>query len=189
MKAKPLVQHPYTFPLPMSHVWGPQSSYITDLFFIQMAGVLQTDLKCWLCLGHAYSVSLESHYSLISCGNEISASHCVQITWPLTPRTKSAFCQAGVDGWNAKGFLCPSLAQAQAGIWRHYQPPPHEILGEAFKRPPIMWFTTHALDGCCQPLFWFRIEDSSYFKWKHLITFCFLDPPSPHYQLLKFWHM
>ena len=66
----------------------------------------------WACL----SVSLESHYSLISRENEISASHCVQITWPLMPCTKSAFCQAGVDGWNAKAFLCASLAQAQASL-------------------------------------------------------------------------
>lgn len=76
---------------------APWCNCLTDLFFIQMAGVLYTDLKCWLCLGHAYSVSLESHYSLISRGNEISASHCVRRTWPLTPHTKSAFCQAGVE--------------------------------------------------------------------------------------------
>ena len=102
-----------------------------------MAGVLETDLKCWLCLGHAYSGSLESHYSLISRGNEISASHCVQITWPLMPRTKSAFCQAGVDGWNAKAFLRASLALAQAGIWRSHQPPPFRTLGECLKQALI----------------------------------------------------
>ena len=84
-------------------------------------------------------MSLESHYSLISRENEISASHCAQITWPLMPRTKSAFCQAGVDGWNAKA-LCASLAQAQAGIWRPHQPTLYinRILGERFKQAPIM---------------------------------------------------
>ena len=90
----------------------------------------------WACL----SVSLESHYSLISRENEISASHCVQITWPLMPCTKSAFCQAGVDGWNAKAFLCASLAQAQASIWQPHQPTPYinRILGERCKQALIM---------------------------------------------------
>lgn len=83
-------------------------------------------------------MSLESRYSLISCGNEISASHCVQITWVLPPHTKSAFCQAGEDGWNAKPFLRASLAQTQAGIWQFHQPPPHRTLGECFKQALIM---------------------------------------------------
>lgn len=56
------------------------------------------------------------------------------------PRTKSAFCQAGVDGWNAKAFLCASLAQAQASIWRPHQPTPYinRILGERCKQALIM---------------------------------------------------
>lgn len=115
----------HTLFLPMPHIRGPQSSSITDLFSIQMAGVLQTDLKCWLCLGHAYSVSLESHYSLISCGNEISASHCVQITWPLTPRTKSAFFFFFArQEWTA-GMQKASRVLPGSGPSRHMEAPAH----------------------------------------------------------------